>query len=368
ANNVTLYMNDTNGNINSSTVFWTLDTTGPNITINLPLNASVTDTTPTFNVSFGEVVNWSLYSIDGGSNVSMGAISTYQTTLGALSYGSHYITVHANNTVGNMTSSVRYFTISASSTTTSSGGGGGGGSSSGNTTVSETQSLASLSSGTAGSFKFAQSSKLSIQQIDITPNTDVSSVVLTIKEESAKPESAPAPSGKVHKYLTIRALNIDDSKIEGALIKFKINRTWITENNIELGSVKLNRLVGSSWEALPTAYDRSDTDYYYFASVTKGFSLFSITGEAIKEENEKQPDAGNGTRQDICGDDICQISEDCRCDDCACGEGMHCANGFCVPATEEKTADYATYVVALVVIAVIMAFLAIAFVRRATSK
>lgn len=78
------------------------------ITINNPLNDSVHS--DLFNVTFNITANWSAYSLNGGANVSMGAVSTYDTYLYGLSDGYNYITVYANDSAGLMNSSSRGWT------------------------------------------------------------------------------------------------------------------------------------------------------------------------------------------------------------------------------------------------------------------
>ncbi|MBN2330667.1 MAG: right-handed parallel beta-helix repeat-containing protein, partial [Candidatus Aenigmarchaeota archaeon] len=81
----------------------------PYIYINKPANASTSN--DTFNVTFSETVNWSAYELDSnGTNITIGAVATFQKALGGLSDGPHNITVHANNSAGNMNSTIRYWT------------------------------------------------------------------------------------------------------------------------------------------------------------------------------------------------------------------------------------------------------------------
>ncbi|MCD6495653.1 MAG: fibronectin type III domain-containing protein, partial [Candidatus Aenigmarchaeota archaeon] len=81
------------------------------ITINKPVNATISD--DTFNVTFGEVVNWSAYELDSsGTNISMGAVSTFEITMG-ISDGQHHVILYANDSSGNMNSSSRYWTRDA---------------------------------------------------------------------------------------------------------------------------------------------------------------------------------------------------------------------------------------------------------------
>ncbi len=91
------------------------------------------------------------------------------------------------------------------------------------------------------------------------------------------------PGGKVYKNLNIWAGSggaITPDTIENASIEFKVDKTWVQNNNIDLSTVTLNRYSGSSWNALPTTLVKDEGAYYYFKAKTSGFSPFSITGES----------------------------------------------------------------------------------------
>ncbi len=91
------------------------------------------------------------------------------------------------------------------------------------------------------------------------------------------------PGGKVYKNLNIWVGSggvITPDTIENASIEFKVDKTWVQNNNIDLSTVTLNRYSGSSWNALPTTLVKDDGAFYYFRAKTPGFSPFSITGES----------------------------------------------------------------------------------------
>ncbi len=79
----------------------------PNISINLPVNSSTNS--DVFNVTFLETVNASFYSLDGAANVSMGAVSSYQTTLTGMLDGQHNLSVWANVSDGRAHSETVYW-------------------------------------------------------------------------------------------------------------------------------------------------------------------------------------------------------------------------------------------------------------------
>jgi PGF-pre-PGF domain-containing protein len=65
--------------------------------------------------------------------------------------------------------------------------------------------------------------------------------------------------------------------IENATITFKVNKTWIDDNNILISNIIVNRYYEGHWHPLTTSLIDCDDDYCYFISQTQGFSSFAIT-------------------------------------------------------------------------------------------
>ena len=105
---VTIYANDSLGNMGSSnTVYFSVDTLPPNITILIPQNQSYdsTDIQLTFNVN--ENVTSLAYSLDGQENIEI----IGNITLPALTNGSHRLTLSATDDFGNSTEKTVSFNI-----------------------------------------------------------------------------------------------------------------------------------------------------------------------------------------------------------------------------------------------------------------
>lgn len=71
-------------------------------------------------------------------------------------------------------------------------------------------------------------------------------------------------------------------------IYFIVKKTWINENNIDEGSIRLNRYSEGKWNPLETTEIDEDFDYLYFMANTPGFSPFAITGQK-KQTGDLQP-------------------------------------------------------------------------------
>jgi parallel beta-helix repeat protein len=106
---ITVYANDTAGNMGSSgIVYFTIDTVSPNIEILSPENKTYTTSSVPLSLAFNEAISWIGYSLDGQVNVTI----TGNTTVSGLSNGLHGLIVYANDTAGNTGGSeMIFFTI-----------------------------------------------------------------------------------------------------------------------------------------------------------------------------------------------------------------------------------------------------------------
>jgi PGF-pre-PGF domain-containing protein len=146
--------------------------------------------------------------------------------------------------------------------------------------VSQRIEIASISANLPATVNIAQAEKLKIQKIIIAVNKNLSNVVLNVKEGS-KPEGMPPPlkeeEGLVLKYLEISS-NISSTDIANATIEFQVEKSWVETNNIDANTIALYRYSNNTWNKLPTSKINESMNYYYFKSISPGFSLFAIAG------------------------------------------------------------------------------------------
>ncbi|MBN2102150.1 MAG: PQQ-binding-like beta-propeller repeat protein, partial [Candidatus Aenigmarchaeota archaeon] len=114
--NATFTANDTWGNLNQTTVWFTVDTYGPNITIYYPWYEAVL-TNESIDLNYSAIDNpagvdscW--YSLDGSANVSIPSCTN--TTFNVSTEGEHNITIYSNDSVGNLGSNMTHFNVSLS--------------------------------------------------------------------------------------------------------------------------------------------------------------------------------------------------------------------------------------------------------------
>lgn len=199
------------------------------------------------------------------------------------------------------------------------GGGGAGGGGGGTTEIRETISLGSILAGYTQTAKFSKPEVL-IQEISISVNSDVDNVVITVTREKTRPsEVTSSPEHRVYAYLTINVLNLPEENISGVNIKFRVNKTWIRENNIDFQTIRLLRYTAGSWEKLETQNIGQDSDFYYYKAQSSGLSVFAIVGEEVQKctEGERKCE-GNQSLECVNGKWV--VKEICE---------FGCENGIC---------------------------------------
>lgn len=99
---------------------------------------------------------------------------------------------------------------------------------------------------------------------------------VTVKEIE-KPAEIPDPAGIVYRYFEITT-NILSDIVASGNINFKVDKSWISSNDLDASTVTLNRYT-SKWEIQPTTKISEDSNYIYCSAKTSGFSMFVITGK-----------------------------------------------------------------------------------------
>lgn len=125
---------------------------------------------------------------------------------------------------------------------------------------------------------------MDVSMIALKADKNVNDVRVEVERIERTPD-IPEPSGVAYTYLDITEENTEGAKIEGK-IEFKVAKSWLTNNNIDEATVKLNRYdENEGWKALPSMKVGEDDDFVFFEAETPRFSTFAVTGET-KEEVE----------------------------------------------------------------------------------
>jgi PGF-pre-PGF domain-containing protein len=151
--------------------------------------------------------------------------------------------------------------------------GGGGGFALPAPAPTKATEIINVEAGKSGSVTFKG---LNVCKISIEADKNVSGVKVVV-EMVDEPAEAPEAPGIVYNYIDITATKLADVNVT-AKIEFEVDKSWITDSNIDETTIKLNRYIGE-WETLPTSKLSENDVSSHFEAETKGFSSFAISGE-----------------------------------------------------------------------------------------
>ena len=170
-------------------------------------------------------------------------------------------------------------TSAPSTTTTAAGGGGGGGGTPGKKLARITHIFKQLNKNVITKWKINQPG-LGLIEMNMTVQNPANNVKIIIQKTDGRPASVVHEvSGKVYHYIEITKTNLEDTDIDKIKLKINVNKSWISDNNIDENTVALNRYHNNAWEKLPTSEVEEDDDYVYYVAEMTGLSVFAVTGE-----------------------------------------------------------------------------------------
>ena len=261
-----------------STTGATITITGVNESVNATVayqstgNTSFTATTATASetdFSQTQTVTISL------STVSTATLYYYNVTL--CDYNAN---CYQNTTVFTFTQTA---TGAAAAAAAAGGGGGGGAVPSTNLQASKSQMWSSVSSGSSLALA-VDKTDIAITEVSVSEvANELSNVELKASSLKDNPVTEAAAE-KVHQYLQITKKNIKDEDAIGIKIKFRVTKTWLTDNGLTQDNVALWRYKDNKWNVLDTTVASSDATYVYYESSTPGFSYFAIGSKAAPPE------------------------------------------------------------------------------------
>jgi len=113
----------------------------------------------------------------------------------------------------------------------------------------------------------------------------VATKVEILKDTSALVDNPP--SDIVYENLNIWVGNAGwatERNIADATVVFTVDKSWITENNIDETSIALYRYSDDTWHKLVTRKIAEDANSLQFEAETPGFSPFAVTGKELEGE------------------------------------------------------------------------------------
>ena len=114
---------------------------------------------------------------------------------------------------------------------------------------------------------------LEIKSIEIKLKNNVTKFVIKINNTG---DTVVGFNGKLYQLVEFNLEGITDENIDGANITFKVNKSWLEENNVSYENIRLFRYHDGEWIELNTTFVKQEDGVYYFKSFTPGFSYFAI--------------------------------------------------------------------------------------------
>ncbi len=141
---------------------------------------------------------------------------------------------------------------------------------------------ADLIAGMPVTFRFTKP-QIAVYELVITAN--ISAGVTSAKIEQLKGTSRLAtspPTGTIYRNLNIwlgtSGFAVSRNIMEG-IIRFRIDKSWLSSENIDAGNIAMMKWDGSQWISLETKQVRTDGNFAYYESLTNSFSPFAISGK-----------------------------------------------------------------------------------------
>jgi len=129
-----------------------------------------------------------------------------------------------------------------------------------------------------------------IETVKFTAKRNLSNIKVTIIKLKQKPEDIPlrlSTNKTVYQYMDIKLLSEDeyvsDDDIETFTLTFKVDLTWISENNIDKNSIILTRYHDGEWQNLSTTLLSENETCISFEAETPGCSTFAVVGSTLVE-------------------------------------------------------------------------------------
>jgi PGF-pre-PGF domain-containing protein len=136
---------------------------------------------------------------------------------------------------------------------------------------------------------------LPVKSISVSTSAAVEAVTVNAQALVQKPTAVPEPTTAVSGVVVSHYLEITVSatpsppqaaisvQVASAVVQFKVQKSWLTTNNIDPATVKLMKYNGAWVELLTAATGAEDATYKYYSATTTGFSTFAVTGKRAEQ-------------------------------------------------------------------------------------
>jgi PGF-pre-PGF domain-containing protein len=132
-----------------------------------------------------------------------------------------------------------------------------------------------------------------IRQLNITVVNNVANIKIMITKLPGLPSTVSYEiEGKVYRYINIEKINITNADINKTFIKFAVNKTWLTDNNVDASNIALYKWSDNRWNELTTTKVDEDEREVFYTAESPGLSVFVIGTKGGAPEVEEVPITG----------------------------------------------------------------------------
>lgn len=141
--------------------------------------------------------------------------------------------------------------------------------------------IPSIAAGKSATVNINKTEDVAVTQVIINVKNSVNNIQVVVTKLAEKPAAVTQEvSGKVYHYIEVNKTNITDTSVNNATLRFKVEKSWLTSNNVNESTVALYRYDNNAWNKLETTkIGDLDTDNILYEAVSLGLSVFAISGE-----------------------------------------------------------------------------------------
>ena len=118
---------------------------------------------------------------------------------------------------------------------------------------------------------------VAIRGLNITVVNNVANIKIMISKLPSLPSNVPYDiNGRVYNYISTDEQNFTDADIKSVNISFAVNKTWLTNNNVDASNITMYRWANNKWNDLSAVKVSDDGKEVFFIASSPGLSVFII--------------------------------------------------------------------------------------------